>query len=354
MISANGRYLSQGVTGVQRYAIETIEEMAKLYTRSGVALELSVLAPKYETARSGGITPRRLGIGKGQFWEQLSLPFLKRGVLINMCNTYPLLARNQIVVVHDAAVYAVPQAYSVLFRMWYKILFAVLRVRRDIRIVTVSEFSRQEISKYAKLPIDRISVVHGSANHWLKVKPDDRVLDRFELRSGGFFLGVASANPSKNLRRLLEAYSLLARADIPLVIVGGGNRAIFRSEINEDVLGVIRTGYVSDEELATLYGGAIALVFPSLYEGFGIPPLEAMNLGCPVIVSREGALPEICGSAALYCDAYQVKTITDAMKAVLNDPAVRLKLIADGYAQAAKYSWKKTGAKLLSLAEEME
>lgn len=353
----NGRFLSQRVTGVQRYAIETLRAFRTL---SGISEpSLSVLAPGKQDKHSelfGSI--EQIPFCSGHAWEQFLLPLFSclRHVdcVLNLCNTYPIFCRRQIVVVHDASIYAKPEGYTSLFVMYYKFLYWCLKFKPRTKIVTVSTFSKNELVHYTGVSADRIKVVHNGADHWKRVVPDLSILHRYQLHGKRFLLAVASANPNKNLDRLVEAYNLLASPSVPLILVGGSNSRVFAENDRNFGSGVVHTGYITDSELAALYSQATAFVFPSLYEGFGLPPLEAMIFGCPVISSREASLPEVCGDAARYCDARDSADIALAMSEILDDEALRETLIRKGREQAASFTWEKTARGLLDVIKEFQ
>lgn len=355
-VTLNGRFVTQAITGVQRHAWEVVKALDRLLTDGDRAaagwprFELLVpqgFAPK--VAGLSSITVREVGSRSGHAWEQLDLPRFAAGRIVSLCNTFPVLARRPLVVVHDAAIYAFPQGYTFAFRACYRLLYWIAAKRPRVQIVTDSEFSRRELAKYVGLTVDRIVRVYCGADHWSHVEPNRSVIDRLGLGSSRYFLAVASANPNKNLARLIEAYRLLDRPDIPLVLVGGTNKRVFADVEEDDVPGVIRTGYVSDSELAALYVAARAFIFPSLYEGFGLPPLEAMTFSCPVISSREASLPEVCGEAALYCDVRDPKDIAEAMARMLHDDAEHQRLQTAGLERINQFTWKSTAQAMLNL-----
>ncbi|RZI80003.1 MAG: glycosyltransferase family 1 protein, partial [Rubrivivax sp.] len=181
------------------------------------------------------------------------------------------------------------------------------------------------------------------------------VLSRHELHGRPFFLAVASANPTKNLSLLREAHEQWARKAgpdraAPLVLVGGSNSRVFRTDAPPSTDTVcITTGTISDGELKSLYQHALALVFPSVYEGFGIPPLEAMHCGCPVIAARAASLPEVCGSAAHYIDPNQPSSLVDALARLAGDAAYREQLSMAGRARAGHFSWRRSAQRLMNL-----
>ena len=194
----------------------------------------------------------------------------------------------------------------------------------------------------------------GGGDHLADVAPDERVLERLGLRSGDFLLAVASDNPTKNLPALVTAFGRRRVAQpASLVIVGGRNEQVFAADgVERDPPGVLRAGPVSDPELKALYGHATALVFPSTYEGFGLPPLEAMACGCPVGAADAAVIPETCGDAALSFDPASVEALTTSMERLGTDAPLRESLRARGRARAAAFKWKDAARTLLATLAE--
>jgi glycosyltransferase involved in cell wall biosynthesis len=349
-IYVNGRFLSQRVTGVQRAAGCLLEAIGDRLSsgRSRVGADWEVLAPRADAANGGvpalpGMQVRRVGTLRGHAWEQLELPYHARGgVLLNLCNTAPVAARSQVAVVYDASVFAAPAGYSWPFRTWYRALLpAVGRVATTV--VAPSEFSRRQLAEHAGMDRDKIEVVHLGCDHVHRVEPDRSILQRLGIGHRPYVLGVSSLNPNKNFAGFARAVEMLAYDDVDVVVAGGRNDRVFRGV--KPAAGPLRyTGYISDAELYALYGSAACLVFPSLYEGFGFPPLEAMALGCPVVSSDRASLPEVCGGAALYCDADDAADIATQVDRVLGDESLARELRESGRERAAQFTWDRTAA----------
>ena len=180
----NGRFLTQRLTGVQRYAVELIKELDQvLSVREYHDNEYVLIIPRHTACnlQLQTIKIQRVGMLKGHLWEQIELPFYTRdGFLVGFCNCAPLLKRRQVVVLHDAAVRAIPEAYSKLFRLWYNIMFCVLGKKID-RIFTVSEFSKDELHKYYHIPLEKIQVAYNSVDHIKKITPNEMVLAKYHL-----------------------------------------------------------------------------------------------------------------------------------------------------------------------------
>lgn len=222
-------------------------------------------------------------------------------------------------------------------------------IAQSDHILTLSQFSKQEITSLLGIPEERISIV-PCAPSVSKVLEDPILCARKFHITGPYLLYVGTIEPRKNLTRLLSAYSLLKREQgIPhqLVLAGGrGWDAEIIYKTAESMDGVVLTGYLSPEEKDTLYQNADVFVFPSLYEGFGIPPLEAMVFGCPVVCSRAASLPEVVGEAARFVDPLDEKDIAQGIWDVLSDEAYASRSISEGYRQAEKYTWTASAEKL--------
>ena len=348
----NGKFTAQRITGVQRVAYE----LTRAVQAAGELPpdELEIVVPQ-DAAGPGLLlkSERRCGWLKGNLWEQIALPLATTSqTLISLCNTGPLLKRKQVVMVHDMAVYDVPHAFSKKFRLWYRFKFSVLHRQAQV-ILTVSAFSKARICYHLGIDESRVMVIHNGADHLDRVVDEPAVLDRLKLAPGSYCVIVGSLDPRKNLQRVLDAVEQLGHLrDIKFVIVGGANPRIFDSRhvakqpVSDQV---IWAGFISDGELKALYGNAACLIFPSLYEGFGLPPLEAMYCGCPVIVSNEASLPEVCGDAAMYCDARSVDDIAAKISLMMSDPELRQRHREMGLRHVQQFRWDRAASKLMQV-----
>jgi glycosyltransferase involved in cell wall biosynthesis len=349
----NGKFLSQRTTGVQRVGYELTAAFLKLFP-DGVDVPL-LLPPN---ARASTAFPKASPVFrwlKGSMWEQIALPFASRGrTLISLCNIGPLLRRQQVLLVHDVAVYDLPENYSWKYRAWYRTAYAILS-RNVSHIVTVSEFSRQRIIAHLGIAESRISVVRNGVDHLDRIESDAGILRRLNLRDDGYVLVVGNLSVGKNLARVLTAANRLSeKHDWQFVVAGGCDLRVFSSTAKLDgdlSKNIIAAGYVSDGELKSLYEHAACFVFPSLYEGFGLPPLEAMYCGCPVIVSREAALPEVCGDAAMYCDAYSADDIASKVTEMMSNRAMRDVWRERGRERARAFRWDDAARQLLHVLQ---
>lgn len=347
----NGKFTSQPVTGVQRVAYELTRAMQM---RVAPGDEPEVFVPP-NVVEPGALLKRqrRFPWLRGTLWEQITLPIAARGVtLLNLCNTNPLFKHDQIVMVHDMAVYDVPQGFSRRFRLWYHICFGLLPRTHPI-VLTVSTFSKTRICHHLKIDESRVEVVTPGADHLDRIVADPSVLQRLELKKDAYCVVVGSLDPRKNLRGVLDAIARLGHlSDVKFVIVGKKNPRIFSSAGAEHPVHsrqVVWAGFVSDEELKALYQNAGCLVFPSLYEGFGLPPLEAMYCGCPVIASGRTSIPEACGDAAMYCEATSADDIAAKITLMMSDAELRQRYRGAGLLHAREFRWERAAQKVLEI-----
>ncbi|HMA93205.1 MAG TPA: glycosyltransferase family 1 protein [Polyangiaceae bacterium] len=354
-IFINGRFLGQRRTGIQRFAFETLNALDQLLSESDVYrnVEFIVVAP-HGTPQPTLKVMKFCDVGpfRGHLWEQLTLPAHCRGAfLIGFGATGPLAKKQQVVTIHDAAVFVVPDAFGWAFRQWYRFVLPVL-ARRAERLMTVSEFAKAELVRYLGVAASHACVTGEGWEHIRDVPAEPSVLANHCLEPGRYVLAVGSISPHKNLSVVARAMELLGRdLDIDFVVAGPVNRSVFRQGKSEGSLKLI--GYVSDGELRALYEHAGAFVHPSRYEGFGIPPIEAMGLGCPVIASNVAAMPEVCGDAAWYFDPDDAPGLVRLIARMFSEPVERNALIRKGYARAEQHQWRLAAARFLELVDEI-
>jgi glycosyltransferase involved in cell wall biosynthesis len=271
-----------------------------------------------------------------------------RAPIVNFGPTGPLVAREQLITIHDAGVRAVASSYGWKFRAWYGALLPAL-VRRSKVVMTVSNFSREQIVRFFGARSEQIRVTCEGWEHIVRVRADERILAKHGLLRGGYVLSVGSAAPHKNVEVLARAMRRLKPDEAQVVVVGAVNERVF-ADSGSRLGGAVRhLGYVTDRELRALYAHAGAFVFPSLYEGFGLPPLEAMALDCPVICSNAASLPEVCGDAALYFDPHDDAALADGIRRLLSDEEERRLRIRLGRQRLERYGWRKAARAYLSV-----
>ncbi|MDD9739524.1 glycosyltransferase family 1 protein [Marinovum sp. SP66] len=342
-LAINARFLSQATSGVQRFGRQIVAALdQRLTTDPALRARLGpVVAYAPEGAEHPGwqaVELHRLPGGRGHAWEQTALRRAARGrVLFSPGNSGPLLHRRQVLVLHDANLWEIPEAYDWRYRALHRTLRPSL-ARRSAALVTVSRHSARQLSALLGVDAARFSRVPNAADHVRHVTPEPEILGRLGLGRQGYLLCVGNRSPNKNIAPLVAAHGLAGDLP-PLVVVGGAAPGLAEARPGA----VIAPGRVSDGALRALYEGAAGFVFPSRHEGFGIPPLEAMELGCPVLAARAGALPEVLGPAALWCDPASLPDMAQGLRTLAGlGASERAALIKAGQAQAAGYRWARS------------
>ncbi|CAB3758888.1 glycosyltransferase family 4 protein [Paraburkholderia humisilvae] len=348
----NGRFLGRQATGVDRFAFETVRALDQML-QSGdplvAGLNAQIVVPHTLGALHNPfarIPLRAVGNGHGMRWEQLSLPRAAHGsLLLNLCNSGPLFFRQQVTVLHDAAPVRVPDSYSRAFGTWYRLMAPRLgRIAR--RVLTVSEFSRRELCDAYRIPQAKIGVVPESGEHMLRM-PEAGANSYGATAQRPYVLAVGSLNRHKNFKLVSDAARLLGDAAFDIVVVGGGDPRVYGTSQDPLPPLIKHLGYVNDADLNALYRHAACFVYPSRYEGFGLPPVEALALGCPVIASRLPSVVEACGDAVLYVSPDDPRELADLLERITTDAALRDTLRAKGNAITAQLTWRATAVKLL-------
>jgi glycosyltransferase involved in cell wall biosynthesis len=339
-IVLNGKWLAATATGVQRYAGELAR---RILERDAAA---TVIMPS-DAVRPDWVPEHRVVVSRthGFVFEQLALPWLARGkLLLSLAASGPLVTREQLVMIPDAITARFPGTYSRQFVAWYAVLHRAL-ARRARYVITISEFSRRELADVLGVAEERFELVVPGHEHALEefTAPTDPAL--IEATRTPYVLCIGSLTPSKNLAPVTRA---LAEAGIPVVVVGAsGVKRVYAEEAGLTAPGVHLAGRLSDPELRHLTRGARALVFPSLYEGFGLPVIEAQAVGCPVVASDRASIPEAGGDAALYFDALDPAAAVALLETVDQE---RESLVARGHANVARFSWEASADRVLAIA----
>lgn len=329
-IVCNSRNISAPLTGVQRYTRELLQRAPKGVTE---------IAPPYPLSGAAG-----------HLWEQCVLPLRSRNkTLWSPGNTGPLTVKNQVVTIHDLATIDHPEWFSRRFATWYNFLLPRL-VQRVARIITISEFTKQRLMERYAVSEDRISVISNGVADFFT--PQDaaivrRMREQLTIPSERYLLAVGSLDPRKNLERQLSVWRKIHN-DVPndlwLVLCGGtATSSIFRQAQAHDIPPRVHVvGHVPDDLLAPLYAGALVFLYLSVYEGFGLPVLEAMASGTPVLTSNQSALPEVAGDSAVCVDPYHEDEIASALLALIGDASLRATLSEKGRARSKQFSWENS------------
>jgi glycosyltransferase involved in cell wall biosynthesis len=338
MIVINARFLTQELRGVQRFAEQICLALKQL--RNDVVFVAPHGIQMHESAKA--LDVQCIGRHSGHLWEQVDLPlYLRRQgnpLLVSLCSTAPLLYSNQIATHHDVNYVRHPESYTRTFRLLYRTMTPIMLARIK-SLLTVSAFSKGEIAQVYKYPEKKIFVVPNAVSG--DFHPGSQ-----ETNKQDYLLAVSSPSAHKNFSRMIEAFLMLrGHEDLQLRIVGGAS-GVF----NDDNLQRLASrdsriqflGRLSDSELIAQYQNATAFVFPSLYEGFGIPPLEAQACGCPVLAANAASIPEVLQASALYFDPLDVSHMSAAMERILTDIPLRQSLRRRGLINVARFSWEES------------
>jgi glycosyltransferase involved in cell wall biosynthesis len=353
--------------GVSHYIEQVLIHLGKLdrrnrysvYTTRGLDNSALGLPPNFRVlpSRFPTINPRvRIP------WEQFLAPLLMRRIRADLfhgvLNVLPLADTVPgVVTIHDLAFIRFPQTFRAYNRVYLD--FATrLSARRAARVLAVSENTRREVIEILGVPPERVVVTPNAVRAHFR-PPEPAALAAFRAAKGlpeQFILYVGTLEPRKNLTTLLEAYAELARSHAVPLLIGGGKGWLYDAVFQRlDELGLreqVRfVGYLEEEELPLWYAAATVFVFPSIYEGFGMPPLEAMACGTPVVTSNSSSLPEVVGDAGLMCPPYDASAFAAALDRVLRDADLRHELRARGLAQAGTFDWRVTAERTLAAYE---
>jgi len=308
MYVIDGIFLVKRITGIQRYAIEITKELDKIVEKG----TMKIVVPEYcdSVLDLENIELVRYGKKRPRVWEQTDLVKYLKNVKaegIYFENTIPLLYKKGIVVVHDISLKVNPRLFcnsinNICSLIWRRFLYQQI-FKSSMKIVTVSEFSKSEIVKFYNVDEKRITVIYNAWQHMQYVPDDEDTLRKNNLTRGEYYFSLATMAPNKNIKWIISAAK--NNQDKLFVIAGGGNiRQIINDEYNE-LTNVICLGYVSDTAAKALMAGCRAFIFPTFYEGFGIPPLEAIACGAPALVlSDTPCMHEIYEDVAEYIDPY--------------------------------------------------
>ncbi len=354
IIYLDGRFLTQKLSGVQRFAYEITNELLN----SGL-LNIRILVPNTYLNKDYKINNWpiiRVGFLKGYLWEQVELPFwLKRRntkILLCLCNIAPLIYKRKITVIHDLAVLEHPEWFNWKFVVLYNFFFKNI-IKSSMCIITVSNYSKKTIIKHFNIKEDSLKVIYNAVSTNFGKHNDNfsfqNILNKYGLITNKYLLTVSSIDPRKNINGLITAFHSIKQSEYKLVIVGKSNKIFAKSESSKKNENIIQLEDVKDFELSVLYKLAYCFIYPSFYEGFGIPPLEAMASGTPTIVSNTTSLPEVCGDASLYFNPFDVSDIGHKIEILLNNVDLRQYLINKGNERIKKFSWGKSATEFLNI-----
>lgn len=332
-IAANMRMLRFPGTGVHRYLTEILRAFPTGANIYSIAPSLSI------------------DVASAHAWEQLVLPNLLHGKLLwSPGNTGPLAVRRQVITIHDVVPLDHPEWYTAAKSLLYRFLTPKL-VERVARVITISNFSKDRLIERTGIAEERVSVIYNGVDKRFTPQSKEAVtgaMGNVGIPCQNYIFCVGSTERRKNVLRVLRAWEVVSRRlpdDLWLVVSGVNSGALLgrgSGKLEKLPSRVFLTTHVPDELLPAIYSGAYVFVYASLYEGFGLPALEAMASGTPTLVGNRTSLPEVVGDAALQVDPYDVEAIADGVCRLVDDDSLRTKLRQEGFKQARLFAWDRT------------
>ena len=341
----NGKYLAERMQGIVRYSREIMDELDKILDDQ-ISVTLVIPPDAKDVPAYKSIKIETYGKHTGIAWEQLDLGkyarMHKEATLVNLCNIAPFGVKPGITVVHDIMYKVNRDHYKKIrnrvSRFWHEIQYRYL-FKHERLIITVSNFSKSEIEKYYPEAVGKIKVVPDGWDHVLRIRPDEEWQKKYPfLKPDEFYFSLATLSKNKNGKWIMK----IAEKNPQTLFAMGGK--IYETEYDNIPPNVRLLGFISDEEACALMKNCKAFLFPSIYEGFGIPPLEALALGAEVISSNTTSLPEVLGKSVHYVDPYNYDIDLDL---------VLQSKIEDKEEPLQKYSWAKSANKLLEAMKEL-
>lgn len=345
----NGKFYGGAVNGVHRVADRLLRELDYLATSGGAPAnwdmrlllpERTNWAPSFAAIRP---VPQRLG--HTQLWEQTLLPIAARsGALASFANLAPRTHSRKLTMVHDAQFRLSPESYPAKLRFGYRALIPA-GARSSQIVLTVSDYARDSLATFAIADPARTAVIHNGADHILELAADPAVIETHGLIRGSYCAVFGSAARYKNLKVVFDTFRRSTMRDVQLVVIGPSREALASAGI-EAPSGAVFVGSIGDPALRALYESALCLLYPSRTEGFGLPPVEAMLCGCPVVAAPAGAIPEICRDAICYAGMDDPADWERQIRALAEQPTLREAKIDAGLQRGDAFRWRAAGLKL--------
>ena len=363
-VLVNGLQYSENGAGISRYSHKISENILKECNGIDILCREEMRKNLCENSHIISVNIKKNKSSDRIIKEQLKLLGTYKNYSLVHCLDYaiPVLYKGKtIATIHDMAMHTMKDKYT-KGQVLTKNILLDYTVKNADKLICISEFTKKELlNYYPDIDNSRIEVVYNGFEYQeilLDEQTISQTLNKFNIKKE-YLLFVGTLSPHKNIERIIEAFNEIKKQGYNYELVICGKKGWLYEDIFKKVKQlniekeVIFTDYVTDEELEVLYKKAKLFVFPSLYEGFGFPPIEAMARKVPVLTSREGALPEIVGDAAIMCDAYDTSDIANKAIEVINDNKLKQKLINRGLKRVENFSWDKSIKKIKQIYEEL-
>lgn len=356
----NGDFTTLRPAGVARYAREVTMALDALISEGhplGRDLEIDLVVPRPISeqlslvAISVRVVPEFNRPRIPQFWVQVQLPWHVPGGLLSFCNLAPVALKRQIACIHDMHTRLMPASYGRGFRWAHRLILPTIG-RRAARITTVSELSRSHLVKFGIAPQENIVVTYNGSDHAMRWNAAESTLA--VDRGRPYVLCLGRDQEYKNMGLLAKLAPLLDEMGLDLWMPGDVDEATVLRYVPEMPSNIVLLGRIGDDDFKKALEGALCFLFPSRIEGFGLPAVEAMASGCPVVASTSPCLPEICGDSALFADPDNVHVWAESVRLLMLDSALREQLVGRGRARANSYSWRLIAGKYLELMMQVD
>lgn len=356
----DARMVTEQLHGIARYTYEIVN-----YMLNQKDINISILVNDIEKSKTifNDKNLRYIEL-KSKFLsplEQFELPFVlnkysDKNSLFHSPSfvSSPFIRCNMVMTIHDLNHIRFPQYYTILHKYYYKYIVKSA-AKKCGKILTVSNFSKKEIIDWLKCDEDKVIVTYNGIDDKFRIIEEKEILRKAKIKyklPDKFILYIGNLKPHKNVETLIKSISLID-SDIKLIINGKPNESLMQI-INEYNLKekVQFIGYVNDEDLPTLYNLSEMFIFPSLYEGFGLPPLEAMACGCPAIVSNTSSIPEVVGDGAFLVNPNNEKEIANYINTILHNSLIKKDIVSKGLNRVKYFSWEITGKQTKEIYEQ--
>lgn len=354
----NGDFVNLNPNGVARYAREVTLALDALVAEGhplARGLHLDLVAPRPVQLPLSAIGVRVVPeFGRPrlpQFWVQLQLPRHVPGGLLSFCNLAPVVPRRHIVCIHDLHTIMMPESYGRLFRWAHRIMLPILG-RRAARITTVSQLSRQHLAAWHVAAAEKVTVTYNGADH--AERWDAGRARLWAETDRPYVMCLGRDQKYKNVELLLRLAPLLDAMGLDVWMAGDIGEAELLRHVSPLPGNLRRLGRIGDDDFKWALAGALCFLFPSRIEGFGLPAVEAMVAGCPVVASTSPCLPEVCGDAALYADPDDPDAWAEAIRSLQFRPDLRRSLVEAGRIRAGNYTWRGIAETYLRLMAEVD